>query len=107
MKITRVSEQSAFSNPHKITAKKIFESPDAEVIHMTLNPGESLKSHVTPVDVFFYILDGEPTVEIGDERVKVSADSIIDSPAGIPHCLYNESDTVAKFLVVKLPKSKK
>jgi mannose-6-phosphate isomerase-like protein (cupin superfamily) len=106
MKIKRVSEETAFKNPHKIQAKKIFGSPDAEVIHMTLNPGESLLSHKTPVDVFFYVLAGEPTIEIGDEREKVSTDSIIESPADIPHCVYNESETTARFLVVKLPKSK-
>ena len=106
MKITRVSEEMSFKNPHKIQAKKIFESPDATVVHMTLNPGESLISHVTPVDVFFYVLAGEPTIEIGNEREKVSADSIIESPANIPHCVHNESETAAKFLVVKLSKSK-
>ncbi len=105
MKITRVAEETTFKNPHKIQAKKIFGSPDAEVIHMTLNPGENLMSHITPVDVFFYILAGEPTIEIGNEKEKVSADSIIESPANIPHCVYNESATTARFLVVKLPKS--
>jgi mannose-6-phosphate isomerase-like protein (cupin superfamily) len=74
---------------------------------MALNPGESLKSHVTPVDVVFYILQGKPTIENGDEKVQVSADSIIESPADIPHCVYNESDTLARFLVVKLSESKK
>ena len=106
MKITRVSEATAFKNPHKVQAKKIFGSPDAEVIHMTLNPGEGLISHKTPVDVFFYVLAGEPTIEIGDEREKISADAIVESPADIPHRVYNESETTAKFLVVKLPKSK-
>jgi mannose-6-phosphate isomerase-like protein (cupin superfamily) len=73
---------------------------------MTLNPGEGLISHKTPVDVFFYVLAGEATIEIGDEREKVSADSIIESPADIPHRVYNESETTVKFLVVKLSKSK-
>ena len=30
MKITRVAEETAFKNPHKIEAKKIFGSPDGE-----------------------------------------------------------------------------
>jgi len=107
MKITKIAETDTFNNPHKVAAKKIFESPQATVIHMALNPGESLNSHVTPVDVVFYILEGEPTIEIGDEREKVSVDSIIESPADIPHCVYNESDTLARFLVVKLSESKK
>ena len=106
MKITSVNETGTFSNPHKIQAKKILESPLATVIHMNLNPGESLKSHVTPADVFFYVLEGEPDIEIGDEREKVTADTIIYSPANIAHCVYNESDAPARFLVVKLSDTK-
>lgn len=106
MKITQVSDEIQFINPHKIEAKKILSSPYAEVIHMTLKPGESLKLHTTPVDVFFYILEGKPSIEVGHERETVSADSIIESPAGIPHCVYNESENITKFLVVKLSESK-
>lgn len=107
MKITGVAGSDIFSNPHKVDAKKIFESPQAAVIHMALKPGENLKSHITPVDILFYILEGEPTIEIGNEREKVSADSIVESPADIPHCVYNESDSLTRFLVIKLSGSKK
>jgi len=106
MKIIKVSDLNTFNNPHKIEARKIFENPNATVIHMTLNPGESLQSHVTPVDVLFYVLAGEPDIEIGDEREKISVDSIVESPADIPHCVYNESDSISRFLVIKLSKSK-
>lgn len=102
MKVTKVKDVNSFNNPHQIQAKKLFESKQASVIHMALNPGESLKSHVTPVDVFFYVLEGEPDIEIGDERMRVTADSLIESPAGIPHCVYNDSGKAARFLVVKL-----
>lgn len=102
MKITKVNETDTFNNPHQIQAKKIFESEKASVIHMMLKPGESLKSHVTPVDVLFYVLQGEPDIEIGDEKIRVSADSIVESPAKIPHCVYNGTDSIARFLVIKL-----
>jgi mannose-6-phosphate isomerase-like protein (cupin superfamily) len=56
------------------------------------------------VDVFFYILEGEGFVEIGDEQEAVSADMLIESPARIPHRLFNESDGDFRFLVVKTPR---
>ena len=103
MKITRVNETGTFANQHGIQARKLFDSPKATVVHMKLNPGESLKSHVTPVDVFFYVLEGEPEIEIGSERIRMSPDTLIESPANIAHCVYNESsDKAARFLVVKL-----
>lgn len=43
-------------------------------------------------------------VEIGDEQEAVSADMLIDSPAEIPHRLFNESDGDFRLLVVKTPR---
>jgi quercetin dioxygenase-like cupin family protein len=104
MKIIDVKTMDRFQNPHGVEAKKIYGTDKADVVHITLKPGEALKKHTTPTDVFFYVLQGEGVVEIGEEKQKVSADMLIDSPAGIPHCWYNESPDALRFLVVKLSK---
>ena len=80
---------------------------NAVAVHITLEPGENLKPHRTPVDVFFYILEGGPTVEIDGERQKVKADHLVESPANIRHCIYNETAHRARILVVKAPKPTK
>jgi mannose-6-phosphate isomerase-like protein (cupin superfamily) len=49
-------------------------------------------------------LEGTGIIEIGDEKKEVSKDTLIDSPAKIPHCWYNESDRVLRVLVIKVPK---
>jgi quercetin dioxygenase-like cupin family protein len=69
---------------------------------MSLKQGQSLKKHTTPVDVFFYILEGKGIVEIGEEKQEVEKDTTIESPKGIPHLLRNKGESVSKFLVVKL-----
>jgi mannose-6-phosphate isomerase-like protein (cupin superfamily) len=69
-----------------------------------LRPGESLKKHMTPVDVFFYVLEGTGIVEIGDEKKTVGKDMLVESPARIPHRWINESGDVFRVLVVKVPK---
>jgi mannose-6-phosphate isomerase-like protein (cupin superfamily) len=71
---------------------------------ITLQPGESLKRHITPVDVFFYVLEGEGVVEIADERKTIGRDMIVESPARIPHRWINESKGVFRVLVVKVPR---
>jgi mannose-6-phosphate isomerase-like protein (cupin superfamily) len=105
MKITKLNETKTFQNAHQVEAKKIYETKDAEVIYMALTPGQSLKKHTTPVDVFFYILEGKGVVEIGAETQEIEKDFIIDSPKGIPHLLRNTGEDVFRFLVVKLPKT--
>jgi len=103
MNITKVEDVTSFQNVHAVEAKKIYATENAEVIHMALSPGQSLKKHTTPVDVFFYILEGKGFVEISDEKQEVEKDMLIDGPKGIPHLLGNSGEEVLRFLVVKLP----
>ena len=91
-------------NPHGVTASMMYNTEHAQVVHITLKPGESLKKHKTPVDVLFYVVEGRGVVEIGGEKQEVGEDTLINSPAKIPHCWYNESDAVLRFLVVKVPR---
>jgi quercetin dioxygenase-like cupin family protein len=71
---------------------------------ITLQPGEQLKKHITPVDVAFYVLEGTGVVEVGEEKETVEKDTLIESPKDIPHCWYNESSDVLRIMVVKAPK---
>lgn len=105
MRIVKVKDTASFANAHGVDARRIFESKDADVICMSLGAGQSLKRHTTPVDVFFYILEGKGVVEVGDEAQEVEKDTVIDSPKGIPHLLRNTGEGVFRFLVVKLPKT--
>jgi quercetin dioxygenase-like cupin family protein len=104
MKITEVSKVVSGPNPHHVDARKIYDSPHAMVVVITLQPGEALKKHITPVDVCFYVLEGTGIVEIGDERTSVDKDMLVESPARIPHRWINESPNVFRVLVVKVPK---
>jgi mannose-6-phosphate isomerase-like protein (cupin superfamily) len=105
MKTTRVEQTKPFQNPHGVDARKIYENPNADVIHMALQPGQALKKHTTPIDVFFYILEGKGEVVVGEETQTVEKDTVIDSPKGIPHLLRNTGERTFRFLVVKLPKT--
>ncbi|AKB85584.1 cupin domain-containing protein [Methanococcoides methylutens] len=102
MKIVELDKAPEKENPHKVLAKGLFDTEQVQVVHLELKPGESLKLHKTPMNVFFYVLEGTGIVVIGDEEETVSKDMLIDSPKGIPHLLRNESDSLFRFLVVKM-----
>jgi quercetin dioxygenase-like cupin family protein len=104
MKIVDATKTASSPNPHHVDARKLCEIPHAVVVMITLNPGESLKLHMTPVDVIFYVLEGTGTIEIGDEKATVGKDSLIESPARIPHRWINDSKSVFRVLVIKVPK---
>ena len=97
MKAVEIKNIQASPNPHGIE-KKFHENDHVQAVHITLNPGEKLKKHITAVDVFFYVLEGKGIVEIGDEKKEVIKDTFIDSPAKIPHCWYNEGNEILRVL---------
>jgi len=104
MKITEVAKVVSGPNPHHVDARKIYDTAHAIAVVITLQPGESLKKHMTPVDVFFYVLEGTGIVEISDEKKTIGKDMLVESPARIPHRWINESGGVFRVLVVKVPK---
>lgn len=104
MKITDVAKVPSGPNPHHVDARKIYDTTNAIAVVITLQPGEALKKHMTPVDVFFYVLEGTGIIEIGTEKETVTKDQLVESPARIPHRWINESTAVFRVLVVKVPK---
>jgi quercetin dioxygenase-like cupin family protein len=107
MIIKNYKEQEIKQNPHGVDLRKLYDKESAQVMHLTLKPGESLKPHKTPVDVFFYILEGTPTVQVGTELVICEKDQLIESPANIVHNLSNDTNNIARIMVVKAPKPTK
>jgi mannose-6-phosphate isomerase-like protein (cupin superfamily) len=94
-------------NPHKVDVRQLYDDPSAQIMHIILQKGESLKPHKTPVNVVFYILEGSPVIHIGDESKRLEKDYLIESPANIVHFISNESEEVARILVVKAPRPEK
>ena len=107
MIIKKLTETEIMETTHGIDARNLYNTDDAMVTVITLKPGQSLKRHITPVDVAFYMLDGTGIVEVGDERMKVTKNTLIESPKDIVHCWYNESDNPIRFMVIKAPKPTK
>ena len=68
MKIT--TPESAKHVPFQFDGKIMLSDRHVEVIHLCLQPGESLPSHVNDFDVAIYILEGQGLVESGSNSVK-------------------------------------
>jgi len=106
--VTKALQDTAImENAHRVDARNLYNTPDAMITVITLQPGQSLKRHITPVDVAFYVLEGTGVVEVGDERLEVSRDTLVESPRDIVHCWHNESDRPLRFMVVKAPRPTK
>jgi len=69
------------------------------LLEITVRAGEGSPWHVHPdEDEWFYCLEGEFTVYVGEERLSLSPGSFAFGPKGVPHTFIAESDG-AKALV--------
>ena len=101
MKVTKLNETPMNENQHKVDARVLYNQETAQAVHIKLYPGESLKPHITPVNVFFFVIEGTPEIMVGDTKQLVAHDCLVESPKGIVHCIYNNSTNLARILVVK------
>ncbi len=104
MRVVKYQDQEKSPNPHGVDVRKLYDKESAQVVLITLEPGEGLKPHKTPVDVFFVVLEGTPVIQVGDEEEICEKDCLIESPADIIHNIYNPTQNVARILVVKAPR---
>jgi quercetin dioxygenase-like cupin family protein len=87
-----------------VIGQRIYDMPEGQIIHITFEPGSTLPAHKTPVNVAMYVLEGEPTIQIGEEKRVCPAGTMVESPKDIPHAIFNPSEEIVRLLVMKLPK---
>ncbi len=103
MKAITADQFPIADNPHGVDVRHLHKTKDVVVSQITLQAGESVKPHKAPVDAFFYVLEGEPLVEVEGETVAAVRDTLIPSTAGHIHSIRNAGDSVTRLLVVKTP----
>lgn len=54
-------------------------------------------------DETFYILEGELSFQLGDQKIVLPPGSFVHAPKGIPHCFKNEGTTPVKTLTSVVP----
>jgi quercetin dioxygenase-like cupin family protein len=96
-----------FHETSNMKAVELYNKQEGQIIHMSIAPGGEVKSHTTPVNVAMYVLKGDPTIVIGDEKKVCPAGTMVESPKDIPHAIFNQSEETVRLLVMKLPKPKK
>lgn len=84
----------------------LLEGDQLSVIEEQVPPGMSETRHRHVMSrQFFYVLDGEATLEVDGVIHLLRAGEGLDVPPGATHQLRNAGDGDARFLVVSAPKS--
>ncbi len=107
MKIVKSGEGIKLETPSEFKAKKIFSNEKTEIIRIEFQEHGYFKKHYAPVDVWIYVLEGEGIAEGKTEKIKISKDDMIFSPAGNHHKIINTGKNSLRILIIKIPSSDK
>jgi len=81
-------------------------SPEITIAERVLSPGVKEKRHYHEQTwQFFYILSGEGTMHLNEDRFSVTADESIEVDHLCPHQLINTSEEPLRYLVISKPNS--
>ena len=84
----------------------LLKSPELSVIQERVPPHTTEVRHFHHrAQQFFYILSGEPVMEVDGRLVPLAPGQGISIPAGIPHQMKNDSGGNVHFLLVSQPPS--
>jgi mannose-6-phosphate isomerase-like protein (cupin superfamily) len=82
----------------------LVSTPDLTVIHEYMPPGTAEVRHYhQKARQFFFVLAGVATMEVDGARETLGPQQGIDISPGVPHQIFNQSDSGVEFLVVSQP----
>ncbi|MFC0189242.1 cupin domain-containing protein [Fictibacillus aquaticus] len=87
-------------------AWKLINGQDLSILHERMPPfsSESRHYHVHSHQ-FFFVLEGEAIMESDGSDYIIRKHEGIEIPAGVPHCIRNDSEADVEFLVISNPKA--
>ncbi|HCX65774.1 MAG TPA: cupin domain-containing protein [Eubacteriaceae bacterium] len=106
MNIIKMKEVEGKINKRGVEAKQLISHDDTRVMNLNLKPGDEVPAHSVPVEVFFYVVDGKGTIQIGEEKAAVEATDIVLCPKNTKMALFADQDSNFSVLNVKTPNIK-
>lgn len=85
-----------------MTGRVMISQPTMDLVQLVLDPGAYLAPHPTPMDVVFFIHEGDGKVILGEELILVKRGDAIACPGNTAHGLWNTGDSFLRVLVMKL-----
>lgn len=88
-----------------LDARLMYSGDKADLVHLTLKKGESIAKHDNPIDVIFFVKEGNGNLTLNNEMLEITANDCIPVKTGIQRSMENLNDADLKVLVFKIKNS--
>ena len=100
MDIIKLEEIEGSKRWDGVITKEVFKNDDTTVMNLALEAGDIVPEHSVPVNVFFYIVEGKGSLQIGEEEKVVEVKDIIPCPPNTTMSL--KADQGERFVVLNV-----
>ena len=86
----------------KFDGRLLFAGETVDVVHLTIKNGDKIDPHSNPVDVVFFVAEGEGELTVENEKFQFKKGDCIPMKTGINRGWENTKEADLKLLVIKL-----
>jgi quercetin dioxygenase-like cupin family protein len=103
MKTISMDDIEGKTNKGGVESKQLLKNDDVQIMNLNLKSGDEVPTHSVPVNVFFYVVTGSGTIEIGDDKAVVGEKDIVPCPPETEMSLRADQGEEFSVLNVKTP----
>ncbi|MCZ4078690.1 DUF2249 domain-containing protein [Rhodococcus sp. H36-A4] len=87
----------------KVKTRRVFKGPGVTMIRLSIDSGAVMTEHTAAVPIVLQSISGNAVIEVGGERIDMSAGAIVHVDAHVPHSV--EAITPAHLLLLLLERA--
>jgi quercetin dioxygenase-like cupin family protein len=98
----KLSLKEAQPVPFDIDGRILYHAGDYEIVHIILQPSESIAEHTNPFDVVFFIIEGIATITVDTETEDLNPSDTVFIKQSVIRGMANKTDKIVRLLVFKM-----
>ncbi|MFA7661718.1 MAG: cupin domain-containing protein [Anaerovoracaceae bacterium] len=103
MQVIKSKDMVGEINMRGVSAVHLINETHTRVTKITMHPGDEVPAHDVPVEVFFFVIQGKGTIQIGEELAIVEAQDLVLCPMNTKMSLRADQGDTFVVLNVKTP----
>jgi quercetin dioxygenase-like cupin family protein len=97
----KVSLSDAPKVPFDLDGYIIHTSSTLEVIHLCLQPGQTVPQHANPFEVVACLIEGEVIAHIGVDQIKLGLHDVLEVEKNADRGFTNSGTLAARLIIMK------
>lgn len=107
MKIVHRNPWIRSMNGKEVDLQYLYENKSLQILQFDLHPGESMGPKILPCDMIYYIVEGNPTIRVAEDKMIGTKGMLVECPAHLVHSFSSNVGENIQVLGIKVPLNEK